>query len=239
MRALALATFALVGCTGAMSSAPTQTAAPGPSPPMAAPHSPLQPVVYACETGDKLTVNFTEGAATVVDSHGRTFHLTQQVTGSGIDYQGAGQELRGKGEEATWSEPGGASVLCSAAHSPLVGTRWELVELRSSDKDIGTITPHDPSKFTMDLMAGGRLAMQLDCNRASGAWDAHPTSPTEGALSLGEPAMTRAMCLMANGLDTKLALQLGRVRTYKLDGERLILTLEGDSGAITWRRSAH
>jgi len=194
-------------------------------------------VVFACETGDKLTVTFTEGAATVADAKGRTFHLAQQETGSGIDYQGGGRELRGKGEEATWTGPDGAPVMCSAAHSPLVGTRWELVELQSSDKNVGTVRPADPSKFTMDLMAGGRLAMQLDCNRAAGAWEAHPTSDTAGALSLGEPAMTRAMCLTGN-MDSQVASQLGRVRTYQLQGDRLILGLEANAGAFTWRRAA-
>ena len=236
MRALLLASLGLVGCTAATAPPPSVAGAP-PPPETAAGRPPAAPVVYACETGDKLTVTFTEGAATAVDAQGRSFHLTQQETGSGIDYAGGGQELRGKGQEATWTGPDGTPVLCSAAHSPLVGTRWELVELQSSDKNVGTVRPADPSKFTMDLMAGGRLAMQLDCNRAAGAWEAHPTSATEGALSLGEPAMTRAMCLTGS-MDSQVASQLGRVRTYRLEGDRLILGLEANAGAYTWRRAA-
>jgi len=81
MHAVFLAGLALVGCTAA--TAPPPSAAGHPPPVTATARPPAAPVVYACETGDKLTVSFTEDGAKVVDQQGRTFHLAQQETGSG------------------------------------------------------------------------------------------------------------------------------------------------------------
>src|SRR5215469_4137946 len=36
---------------------------------------------------------------------------------------------------------------------PLAGTRWQLVQFRSSDK--GTLKPGDPARYVMDLMVDG------------------------------------------------------------------------------------
>jgi heat shock protein HslJ len=89
----------------------------------------------------------------------------------------------------------------------------------------------------MDLMVDGRLAMQLDCNRAVGRWEARSTSATGGSISFGETAMTRAACLQGS-MDTRIADDLERVRTYTLGGDRLNLVLEANGGVYTWRRMA-
>ena len=79
-----------------------------------------------------------------------------------------------------------------------------------------------------------RLAMQLDCNRASGRWEAHPSGPGAGALVLNAPAMTRAMCV-GPSWDNRLAADLAGARGYALEGERLSVTLE-NHGVYVWRR---
>ena len=119
--------------------------------------------------------------------------------------------------------------------SPLDGTRWQLVQLQSLE--VGTLKPEDPTVYVMDLIAGGQLAMQLDCNRAVGRWEAQPTSATGGSISFGAAAMTQAACLPGS-MDTRIASDLERVRTYTLDGDRLNLALEGNGGVYTWRQTA-
>jgi heat shock protein HslJ len=121
--------------------------------------------------------------------------------------------------------------------SPLNGTRWQLVQFQSANAAMGTLKPEDPTRYVMDLIAGGQLAMQLDCNRAVGRWEARPTSATGGSISFGGAAMTRAACLRGS-MDTRIASDLERVRTYTLDGDRLDLALETNGGIYTWRRMA-
>jgi heat shock protein HslJ len=208
------------------------SAATGPSPDMT---GQVRSVTFACEDGARLAVSFHGGTATLTDPQGRAFHLAQQETGSGILYSGEGQTLRGKGEEMTWTAPDGTPRACSAAHGPLVGTRWRLVEFRSSDAKSGTEKPSDPARYVLELLVGGRLAAQLDCNRATGRWEAHPTSPTSGSISLAAPAMTSAACLPGSW-DTRLAHDLALVRSFTLDGDRLTLALQEGGGVYTWRR---
>jgi membrane-bound inhibitor of C-type lysozyme len=71
-------------------------------------------VAFACENHAKLTVSFGDGTAVLVDPHGRAFHLKQQISGSGIAYEGDGQRLRGKGQEMTWTTTGQNPVVCTA-----------------------------------------------------------------------------------------------------------------------------
>lgn len=113
----------------------------------------------------------------------------------------------------------------------LAGTSWRLVELQSSDDSIGTVRPADTSRYTMELMADGSAAFQLDCNRGSGGW----SSAGPGQIAFTPLAMTRAMC-PAGSLDTRIASQLGAVRTYVLVGDRLSLNMMASAGNLVWVR---
>jgi heat shock protein HslJ len=124
-----------------------------------------------------------------------------------------------------------------AATSALAGTRWELVQFQSPEDSIGVEKPAHPERYVMELQAGGTLAVQLDCNRATGQWAAHPASPTDGQISLAAAAMTSAACLPGSW-DSRLARDLANVRSYVLEGDRLHLALKIDSGIYTWRRVA-
>ena len=121
------------------------------------------------------------------------------------------------------------------ASATLAGTKWQLVQFQSMDDAIGTIKPDDPTKYTMELLPDGKLAMQLNCNRAVGRWEAQPASPTDGHISFISPAMTRAMCL-GPSMDDRIARDLEFVTSYKLMGDTLNLALKMDSGIYTWRR---
>ena len=137
----------------------------------------------------------------------------------------------------------GIAVLLAACATPqdgvdagdaggeLAGTSWRLLELQSSDDAIGTVRPADSSRYTMELSADGTAALQLDCNRATGRWN----SEGPGRISFTPLAMTRAMC-PAGSLDTRVARELGFVRSYVLVGDRLTLNMMADGGDLVWVR---
>lgn len=114
--------------------------------------------------------------------------------------------------------------------SPLIGT-WRLVELQSNDDAIGTTRPDDPSKYELTLNADGSVAARLDCNRGFGQWQTN--GPSE--ISFGQLGMTRALC-PEGSLDTRIARDLGFVRTYVLQGDRLSLNMFADGGNLVWDR---
>jgi membrane-bound inhibitor of C-type lysozyme len=189
-------------------------------------------VAFTCQDGERLTVRFLGGKATLVDPQGRSFALAQQGSGSGILYEGQGQTLRGKGEEMTWTAAGREPETCSsAALSPLAGSRWRLAQFHAPDGK--TSAPDGPDRYVMELLAGGQLALQLDCNRATGRWQASGT--TTGSISLDAPAMTRAFC-PEGSWDTRLARDLASVHGYILDGDRLDLAMDAGAGVYSWTR---
>jgi heat shock protein HslJ len=123
----------------------------------------------------------------------------------------------------------------AAQPSTLVGTRWQLLELRSPDGAIGTVRPADPSRYLLEFAADGGAALRLDCNRGRGRYEATPTGPGRGTLRFGPIAATRAMC-PPGSLDARLGRELSVVRTYVLSGEELRLEMGGDGGQQIWRR---
>jgi heat shock protein HslJ len=223
------AALVALGVTLVVSGCETHTGGGG----TAAPAPPRgRSVDFACEDGNRLTVVFAGGAATATDAHGRVVHLAQQESGSGILYEGEGYALRGKGDDIDWTMADGNALACSTSQSPLAGSRWELVEFRGADGKVEK--PTDPTKYVLELIVGGRLAMQLDCNRATGRWQARSTGPGGGAITLNAPAMTRAMC-PGPSWDTRLAADLASAQTYTLEADRLTVTLENHTAYI-WRR---
>lgn len=112
-------------------------------------------------------------------------------------------------------------------------TAWRLAELQSSDDAIGTVHPDDSSKYVMQLGADGRATLRLDCNRGTGRWEA--SAPNR--ITFPPFAMTRAMC-PPGSLDTRVARELGYVRSYILQGDQLRLILMADGGSQLWTRTS-
>jgi len=122
-----------------------------------------------------------------------------------------------------------------SSHSPLAGTRWRLEQFQSPEDAIGLKKPYNPDAYVMELLPDGRLAVQLDCNRAVGTWEAQSTGPDQGSISLNAPAVTSAACLHESW-ESRLARDLAFVRSYTLVGDTLNLALKVDAGIYTWRR---
>lgn len=74
----------------------------------------VPPAHFVCEDGSRLTVTFARqpDVAHVAQDGYATLTLPIAVSGSGYRYAGAGAELRGRGQEATWTRPGAAETLC-------------------------------------------------------------------------------------------------------------------------------
>ena len=123
-----------------------------------------------------------------------------------------------------------------APQQGLAGTSWTLVRFQASADATGAVVPPDVERYTLEFLSDGALALQLDCNRGTGHWEAKPTSSAGGTLSITGGAMTRAMC-QPGAMDTQIAGDLSRVRSYALVGSELSLTLEAGAGTYLWAPS--
>jgi heat shock protein HslJ len=201
---------------------------------------------FICDRSDSVGIAFTGEKATLTFAGG-TATLQQQPAASGFWYTGQGHEIRGKGMELTWTKPDGASRSCREEKwemqqpqiqppvPTLAGSKWRLVHFQSSDDTIGTKVPPSVDRYTMEFMANGSVALQLDCNRARSTWVATSTSSRGGSLALNGGPMTRAMC-QPGAMDSQIARDLSRVRSYTFEGNRLGLALEADAGIYVWER---
>lgn len=50
----------------------------------------------------------------------------------------------------------------------LVGATWRWVEFRGGDDSL--LDVDEPDRYTLTLMPDGHVALQVDCNRATGAY---------------------------------------------------------------------
>lgn len=78
------------------------------------------------------------------------------------------------------------SGASSAATAALVGGVWKLQSITHADST--TVTVRQPDLFTLEL-TDTRIALRVDCNRATGPYTTNGTTLTVGRL-----AMTRAYC---------------------------------------------
>lgn len=117
----------------------------------------------------------------------------------------------------------------------LAGTSWGLVYFQPSGGGANPVVPPRVDRYTADFRADGTLALRLDCNRATARWQAIPSG--RGALSVTAGAMTRAFC-GDGALDTRIAQDLEKIRSFKVEDGRLFLSLEAGAGTYVWRAAA-
>lgn len=223
----ALSALAVGGC--AAGNAPVASAA--------APNT----MTFLCDRGQNIRVSFTGNKATL-ETDTTSVALTQQRVESGSSYAGGGHQLRGKGHQMEWTDDAGTVRNCRdqewAMSQPqiqepvadLSGTSWRLVQLQS---DNAALVPPNVEGYTLTFMADGSLVMQLGCNRGMAKWQAGRSSARGGSLSISPGAMTRAMC-GPGAIDTKLAADMGQVRTFTMVGKHMHMALEGDAETYVW-----
>jgi heat shock protein HslJ len=118
-------------------------------------------------------------------------------------------------------------LICEfeATASELTGTSWQLVKIMSMDDRVDV--PDDRSKYTLELPADGKAAMQADCNQGTGSW----TSASAGQLQFGPVAATRALC-PPGSLSEKYLAQFEWVRSYVMKNGHLFLATMADGSII-------
>lgn len=119
----------------------------------------------------------------------------------------------------------GLPCAFEANASELSDTSWRLVKIVSMDDSVDE--PDDRSKYTLDLRADGRAALQADCNRGTGSW----TSESASRLTFGPIAATRALC-PPGSLSEKYLAQFEWVRSYVMKDGHLFLATMADGSII-------
>ena len=146
------------------------------------------------------------------------------AVGSLLAFTAAGTPSTGAGRGNTASPAGQITPTLS-----LVGTLWEWENTETSDGTV--ITATDPSRYTVEFLAGGQMAIRADCNRGSG------TYTTNGPeLTITPGAFTRIGC-PPDTQDQVFLRDLGRVSGYLFIQGKLILQLPFDSGSMTFREA--
>jgi heat shock protein HslJ len=100
----------------------------------------------------------------------------------------------------------------------LEGKSWQLVHFTGKDGE--TLAPDDGSKYTIEFAEDGQLYARVDCNRGRGTWKSGGGS----SLELGTLALTRVKCAKGS-LHDHIVERWESVRSYKLENERLFLSL--------------
>jgi len=118
--------------------------------------------------------------------------------------------------------------------TPLAGTTWRLYAIQSMDDAQGTTRPPASRLYTVRFGADGRVLLQLDCNRANGAWKSQAGSGDGGTLTFGPIAATRALCAPPR-LDERIVRDLTYVRSYRIIDGKLFMSLMADGGIYEWR----
>ena len=118
----------------------------------------------------------------------------------------------------TLADDGG--VLRFAAS--LTGVVWQWQAFRGGDDSV--VTPDDPSRYTVQFMDDGTVAVLADCNRGRGNYTAN-----DGRIDIAQIAMTRMAC-PAGSLDTEFLRYLDEAVTYTFREGKLYLDLPVDTG---------
>src|SRR5690348_2516759 len=126
------------------------------------------------------------------------------------------------GQEATATRPPSRQAVPVTA---LAGSSWRLVAIQSMDDVQGTSTPPSGQIYRVTFGADGRAVFTLNCNRAIGGWSSEPSADgRSGSLAFTAVVMTRAFCPPPS-LDTRIARDLGFVRSYLLGDGTLSMSL--------------
>ena len=125
---------------------------------------------------------------------------------------------------ATNDQPASRAGAPGARSAPsLLGTSWQLVEIRSMNDFV--YTPLSVERYTLDFLPGGQLLIRADCNRGQGNWQQDGSQ-----LLVDAVVLTRAMC-RPESIDQRFLTDLEHVRSFVLRDGRLYLATLAD-GAI-------
>jgi len=124
---------------------------------------------------------------------------------------------------------------CQAYHAPngsnpLAGTQWVLIEYKAPQSPAAIEVPLN--RYTLTLDKHGTVSAKLDCNNGTASWTA-AGRPSEGSISFGPVAATRALC-PADSLGEQLAGDLPRLKVWSLYDGRLTLKTDPAGPEYVW-----
>ena len=109
--------------------------------------------------------------------------------------------------------------MLGVSANEIVGPAWRWQ--RTQQADGKTLAALAPERYTLKFEGGGRVLVQADCNRGSGAYEVNGN-----AMKLGPVALTRMGC-PPDSQDVEFTGQLQRVASYAIVNSELVLTLSG------------
>lgn len=119
---------------------------------------------------------------------------------------------------------GSPALAFQNAGDELVGTVWLWQQTQDNSGQV--ITPPDPTRYTLEFMADGSVAVQADCNQGSGSYTA-----SDDTLDIGQ-LVTTLMACPAGSQDTEFLRQLDEIVSYLFQDGNLYLELPVDSGSM-------
>jgi heat shock protein HslJ len=114
----------------------------------------------------------------------------------------------------------------SIGPSDAVGGAWQLVSIQRNGSN--PITVADPSRYTLQLDADGRVRVKSDCNSCGGSY-----TLSGSALQFSPLACTRAFCGEAS-LDSIYSQALDGTKTVSVNDSTLTLT--GNGATLQFKR---
>jgi heat shock protein HslJ len=125
-----------------------------------------------------------------------------------------------------------APVSVTRAH-PLIGTNWHLIGFQPNDGS-PVVRYAEPAANTLQILANGRVAMKLDCNRGMGSWMSPDTTGPMGSIQFAPIASTMMACLDMGKPGAVPMPKMEWIRGYRIDGDRLSLSMQADGGQYLW-----
>ncbi|AKJ26867.1 hypothetical protein AAW51_0176 [Caldimonas brevitalea] len=114
------------------------------------------------------------------------------------------------------------------ALSTLTDRKWRLERFQAGDGT--TLASTDTLIYTVRFAPEGRYVVRFDCNQGTGTWK----SPRPNALQFEEFILTSALC-KEPGLHDRLVRDWSLIRSFRVDGDHLLLSLDADAGVYEFR----
>ncbi|MFN8377536.1 MAG: META domain-containing protein [Anaerolineae bacterium] len=121
----------------------------------------------------------------------------------------------------------GGTMQFTAAAPTLTGTVWEWT---GTTTPVETITVSDPTRYQVEFLEDGSVALQADCNRAFGSY----TTTEDGGLTIQVIGSTMAMCPPDSQADQFIQ-QLSNSAIYFFQDGNLFIDQAMDSGTMQFR----
>jgi len=116
-----------------------------------------------------------------------------------------------------------ATTIALPDDNPLVGPTWSWQH--SALGDGTTVTPADPTRYTVTFVSDSEVQIQLDCNRGGGGYTVNGDELTFGAIA------TTLMACPPDSQDSVFGQQLADTTSYTIEDGKLTLMLS-DGGTM-------